>query len=90
MKNNSLVREINSRVYRNKYKFRPYSGVDVTKKLFPGKRSVWMQWLRTFMGFKPSPFNCCKMFAITLDVIRGNRFDDSNPFKWDHGVRAKS
>ena len=63
-------------------KLQPFSGVDVTK-LFPGKRTMWFRWLRTFMGFRSSPFNACKMFAITLDIIRGNRHDESNPFKWN-------
>lgn len=61
---------------------RPYSGVDVSQ-LFPGKRTVWYQWERTFMGFRPSPFNAGKMFAITVDVIRGNPSDAHNPFRWN-------
>ena len=64
-------------------KLRPYSGVDVSK-LHPGRKAIWFQWLRTFMGLCPSPFNACKMFAITVDVIRGDKTDPDNPFKWTH------
>ena len=63
-------------------KIRPFSGVDVSK-LFPGKRTVWYRWEQTFMGFRSSPFNACKMFSITLEVIRGDRSDATNPFRWN-------
>ena len=60
---------------------RAYSGVDVTQ-LSGAERARWMIWLRTFMGFKSSPFNAAKLFGITMDVIRGNQFEAQNPYRW--------
>ena len=46
-------------------------------------RSNWERWTRTFMGFTSSPYICCKFFGWTVDIIYGDRWDQSNPYKWD-------
>jgi len=65
-------------------KLRPYAGVDVSK--FAGaddNKSSWLRWNRTLMGFRSSPYIACKLFGWTLGVVRGNRCDPDNCFKWN-------
>lgn len=61
-------------------KLRPYAGVDVSPYL--KECSTWMRWNRNFMGFKPSPYNTARMLTYANDVIRGDRHDPTNPFRW--------
>lgn len=35
------------------------------------------------MGFIASPYNAGKLVGITLDIVHGDRWDPSNPFRWD-------
>ena len=35
------------------------------------------------MGFRSSPYIACKLYGWSMDIIRGNRHDAKNPFKWD-------
>ena len=63
-------------------KLREYSGVDLTGPL--GKDGTdWQRWARTFMGFSPSPYNAVKLFGWTMDMIQGDRWCFSNPFRWN-------
>ena len=35
------------------------------------------------MGFRPSPYNCIRMYLVAEEVIRGDRHDQNNAFQWD-------
>jgi hypothetical protein len=64
---------------------RPYCGVDL-KPYFPDEgekhRSLWERWQRCMMGLKPSPYVCIKGLQLALEVVRGDRLDEKNAFKW--------
>ena len=60
----------------------PYSGVDYTLVL-KSETTVWLRWLRMFMGLTSSPYVTGKMFGWTIDIIVGDRWDPKNPFRWD-------
>lgn len=60
----------------------PYSGVDYTA-ILKSETTVWLRWLRMFMGFTPSPYITGKLFGWTIDIIMGDRWDRVNPFRWD-------
>ena len=65
-------------------RIRAFSGVDLTKFLDEeSEKSNWERWNRTFMGFCPSPYLCCKFFGWTVDIIYGDRWDQNNPYRWD-------
>ena len=34
------------------------------------------------MGFVPSPYVSCRLFSWAMEVIRGDRLLESNPFHW--------
>jgi len=63
-------------------KLRPYCGVDVSKLGEQGCNK-WVRWNRTLMGFRSSPYIAVKMFGWTLDMVRGNKNDLNNPFRWN-------
>ena len=67
-------------------RIRAYSGVDLTKFVDNAEeaKSNWERWNRTFMGFTFSPYAACKLFGWTVDVINGDRWDKSNPYRWDN------
>jgi hypothetical protein len=74
---------------------RPYAGVDFT--LFfplgsldedgkPGGQqtvTVWETWLRAAMGLKSSPYQAVQALGFAEEVIRGDRRDPDNIFRWD-------
>jgi hypothetical protein len=77
-------------------KLRPYAGIDATalreslkeidsmpRELLESKGRFFMRWERCLMGLRSSPFNACKAMAWADDIIRGNRFDPNNAFRWD-------
>ena len=43
----------------------------------------WMCWCRNLMGFRSSPYNSVCMYLIAEEMIRGDRWDSSNPFHWE-------
>ena len=43
----------------------------------------WMCWCRNLMGFRSSPYNSVRMYLIAEEMIRGDRWDSSNPFHWE-------
>lgn len=43
----------------------------------------WVQWDRTLMGFKSSPYNCVRMYLVAEEIIRGDRRDSNNAFQWE-------
>ena len=67
----------------------PYMGVDVTEAVMnskheTGNKHTWMRWNRWAMGVRQSPYATTRMYAISLEVIKGNRLDPNNPFAWDY------
>jgi hypothetical protein len=65
---------------------RAFSGVDISKlmnKNLNNFKSIWKRWNRTFMGFTFSPYSSCKFFGWTVDIIYGDRWDSSNPYRWN-------
>ena len=67
---------------------RMFAGVDVGRLNLssdetPGR---WLGWKRNFMGYKPSPYNSVKTYRIAEEIIRGDRHDKSNPFRWDRVI----
>jgi len=62
---------------------RPYSGVDVSLVSKKGQGREWMQWGRTFMGFRSSPYMAVRTFNWCLDVVRGDPEDKCNSFGYD-------
>lgn len=68
-------------------RIRPYAGVDLTgfctKTELKGRAVLWERWCRTLMGFSPSPFTAIREELIGEEVVRGDRLDPSNIFRWD-------
>ena len=65
-------------------KLRPYCGVDISKLAQVDEvNHKWVRWNRTLMGFRSSPYIACKLFGWTLDVVKGDRLDVENPFRWN-------
>ncbi len=62
----------------------PYVGVDLTKFLpLSTSRYHWVRWNRAGMGLKSSPYQACQAMMVVEEMIRGNRHDPHNPFRWD-------
>jgi hypothetical protein len=63
---------------------RPYTGVDFTK-YFPNAEgtAVWEPWQRAAMGLRSSPYQAVQAMAMAEEVIRGDRLDPKNVFRWD-------
>lgn len=66
----------------------PYMGVDVTEAVLAGNRKehnkkIWMRWNRWAMGVRQSPFATTRMYAMSLEIIKGNRSDPENPYGWE-------
>jgi hypothetical protein len=62
---------------------RPYAGVDVSwlTDKFP-QTLTWEHWCRMAMGMRPSPFVTIRLFAWAMEIIKGDRKNESNPFYW--------
>jgi hypothetical protein len=43
----------------------------------------YMVWRQSLMGFRPSPYNCIRMYLVAEEVIRGDRHDQNNAFQWE-------
>eukprot|EP00978_Attheya_sp_CCMP212_P016480 scaffold43205_cov34-Attheya_sp.AAC.2 len=65
-----------------------FCGIDVTH-FFPEEvdaengRVLWERWTRCLMGLRPSPYNATQGMAEAEDVIRGDKRNASNPYRWD-------
>ena len=67
------------------------AGVDVSwsqnEKYETGPReSRWERWTRMAMGMLPSPWVTTRLFAWAMEIIKGDRTDESNPFHWSKVV----
>lgn len=73
---------------------RPWAGVDVSAlmpaisqndKVADDKRTI-LRWDRSLMGVRSSPFNCVRAYLISEEIIKGDRREVSNPFRWHRVV----
>lgn len=62
---------------------RALAGVDLTPYFGEGKRRVWETWQRAAMGLKSSPYQATQALEVAEEVIKGNRHDQENVFRWD-------
>eukprot|EP00978_Attheya_sp_CCMP212_P005652 scaffold12675_cov60-Attheya_sp.AAC.2 len=64
---------------------RPLAGVDFTK-YFPSEDGgvVWEAWQRAAMGLRSSPYQAVQGVAFAEEVVRGDRTQPTNVFRWDH------
>jgi hypothetical protein len=69
---------------------RELAGVDLTHFTGTGvepntpTKTVWEAWMRCAMGLKPSPYQTTQGMQYVEDVVRGDRHDAHNIFRWDH------
>ena len=63
---------------------RKFAGVDVKPLGFTSEECPyrWLWWTKNLMGFRSSPYNSVKMYLIAEEIIRGDRLDGENPFRW--------
>jgi hypothetical protein len=62
---------------------RPYTGVDLTHFFLSEDGSkVWESWWRNAMGLTSSPYCCCQAMGIAEEIIKGDRMDPANVFRW--------
>ena len=65
----------------------PYVGVDLTSFIPSGNKGQhWVRWYRAGMGLKSSPYQACQAMMVLEEVIRGDRTQPNNPFRWDEVV----
>jgi hypothetical protein len=65
---------------------RALCGVDLT--LYGGtvdefQTVAWEVWQRAAMGLKPSPYQAVQGMMVAEEMIKGDRTDPKNPFRWD-------
>jgi len=67
-------------------KLQPYCGIDVRPYLgAPGDaQTLWLRWRRCMMGLMSSPYITNKGMHIAEETVLGNRFDPSNPLRWQY------
>ena len=46
-------------------------------------KPLWMRWVRLMMGLLLSPYSAIQGLSWASDVVRGDRSDAYNPFRWD-------
>lgn len=62
----------------------PFVGVDLSCFQKRGtKGRCWMRWYRAGMGLKSSPYQACQAMMVVEEIIKGDRSDPTNPFRWD-------
>ena len=76
----------------------PYSGIDLTpiandlgsmvpdlipKENYGKEDKLSAVWLRTWMGFKPSPYWAVRFYYLAEEFCRGNSQEETNPLHWD-------
>jgi hypothetical protein len=64
---------------------RPFAGVDISHFFSEDQKDVkrWETWYRAAMGLTSSPYQACQAMGYAEEVMRGNRLDGSNVFRWD-------
>ena len=77
-------------------KLRQYTGIDVTElkdlleelELLPAellgtKGRLFLRWVRCLMGLCCSPYHAVRAMLWVDDLVRGDRFDRGNIFRWE-------
>jgi hypothetical protein len=61
------------------------AGVDLTHYFPKGDTGskVWEVWLRAAMGLRSSPYQAVQAMGVAEEVIRGDRKDPTNVYRWD-------
>ena len=67
--------------YKMDKRVQPYAGVDVSWAE-KGKALRWERWSRMAMGLVSSPYATTRLFSWGMEIIKGDRMDQSNPFAW--------
>jgi hypothetical protein len=64
---------------------RLFAGVDISHFFSEDSQDVkrWETWYRAAMGLTSSPYQACQVMGYAEEVMRGNRLDGSNVFRWD-------
>ena len=44
---------------------------------------LWERWTRAAMGLKSSPYQAVQAMLVAKEVIKGDRLDPNNAFRWD-------
>ena len=64
-------------------KIRPYMGINVSWAKEGGKgHTLWERWGGMAMGLLLSPWVTIRLYAWAMEIIRGDRKDEKNPFHW--------
>jgi len=68
----------------------PYCGIDLMQlfpeDMAPGSKTLWERWTRAPMGISQSPHQAAQGMGWWEDIVRGNRHDPTNVFRWDNVV----
>jgi hypothetical protein len=66
-------------------KLQVLAGVDLTHYFPKGDTGskVWEVWLRAAMGLQSSPYQAVQAMGVAEEVIRGDRKDPTNVYRWD-------
>ena len=69
---------------------RPFAGVDLSslfpEEMFPGVTELYARWERMLMGFRPSPYLTTRDLMRLEPMLKGNRLDPKNVFRWERVV----
>lgn len=63
-----------------------FAGVDLIRyfpELLEDEGPLWLRWARCVIGLTSLPFQCIQGILWAKEVIRGNRRDPDNIFRWD-------
>ena len=67
-----------------------YCGVNMTPyfltELKQGCTKIWERWTRCLLGAKPSPYQAIRFMMWAEHMVRGDRRDPNNPFRWSHST----
>jgi hypothetical protein len=56
--------------------------VDFTHYFVKDGQALWEAWQRAAMGVKSSPFQAVSALTVADEIIKGNRLDPQNEFRW--------
>jgi len=69
---------------------RPFAGVDLEslfpEEMFPGVTELYTRWECMLMGFRPSPYLTTQDLMRLEPLLKGNRHDPRNVFRWERVV----
>jgi len=70
-------------------KLRAFCGIDL-RPFFEDEvregETLWERWERCLMGLKSSPYVCVKAMLYATEILRGDRTDPLNAYRWDELV----